>query len=236
MKLNRLLQFSEVHCFGKQGKNKNIRCFLITSISFLLISCSIGGKGSNIALDTIKPPFSIENSLCKIKSNGYFKKYGLIISNFYEITDSYFFDFDNDKIKDTLVILSPINMLLPSINSECSEVKKGNRLLIIINKKRASIFENVIRNEFGSATIGTESISESKDGFTLSYYQGQACYFEYEIKVIYKNNTFFVNEIILKSGGCPGEKEKKIDFINKNLLLKNYNRASIDSLRMANEF
>lgn len=185
-----------------------------------------------VKIDTIKPEVEIKSYECAYSFQGYFEKYGYVISNFYEELDYWFIDLDNDSLNDTLSILSPRNMVTPSENKICENEKKSNRLLLINKKGRKFLFYNVIRNEFGNATIGAEFIEKTNNGFKLSYHKGQSCFLDYDINVSYFDDSFFIDSIKLRSG-CPGDKEKIaiIKYSKQEFPLTNYKRTMIDSLK-----
>ena len=186
-------------------------------------------------IDTLEPEIRIENYNCAEKFAGYYNDYGYIISNFYEKIAYNVIDIDNDNVNDTLIILSPKNMIIPSENIMCKDEKISNRILLVNKKGSKLIFKNVIRNKFGSGTIGSEFIEKTDNGFKLAYHLGQACFFDYDINIIHFENNLFISSIKLRSG-CPGEKEKikLIKFSKKDFPLSSYKRTIIDSLKNSN--
>ncbi len=174
--------------------------------------------------DTIRYSSSIINRECREKSIGFYNKYGFCISNFYEIVNVAFVDLDSNNTNDTIVILAPKNMLIPSENLECSKEEKSDRLLLISMGKVRKVYDNVICNDFGNATVGIENIEPIKSGFKLTNHIGQACFLDYEIHVKYYEKEFYIEKITSISN-CPGGAEK---VLNKNYKQEEFNLAEYD--------
>lgn len=187
-------------------------------------------------LDTIQPEYKIaNNSPCFDISKGYFKKFGIVISNFYEVTKILSIDLNNDKKMDSLIILTP-NSLIPDAEKGGVCYRKDtieNRLLIKIlnldNKRELSIFKNVISNNSSAAWDGSEDIKITKNGFELIGRRGQGCVFEYNIYILNNKNRLYVDSIKFYSS-CSDKKEFKINY-NKPLLLESFNKEIIDSIK-----
>jgi hypothetical protein len=226
--------------FGKyQKNNKMIKKIIIAVLFIFVVSCKnnnpIFAQNKKIVNDTIKPKFLNKNSVCYSNSLKFSKKYGFVISDFYDVSEEQIFDIDEDLKKDTIVILSPLT-LTPATDCELNNDKLiDNRILIIsMSNGKIFLFDNVITNELGIGTLGAEFIKESKNGFILEKEVGQSCFFKYEIQIKYSDDKFIIQNIFLHSGGCPDNKtnNKKIDFSNKKYLLEKYNRQTIDSLKI----
>ncbi len=184
--------------------------------------------------DTIKPKFLNKNSSCYSKSLKFSKKYGFVISDFYDVSEEQTYDIDRDLKKDTIAILSPLT-LTPATDCELNNDQLiDNRILIIsMSNGKKFLFDNVITNELGIGALGAEFIKKSKNGFILEKEIGQSCFFRYEIQIKYSDNKFIIQNIFLHTGGCPDSKTNniKFDFSNKRYLLEKYNRQTIDSLK-----
>jgi hypothetical protein len=212
---------------------------IITVILIFVISCKnnspILAQNKEEVNDTIKPKFLNKNSTCYSNSLKFSKKYGFVISDFYDVSEEKIFDMDKDLKKDTIVILSPLT-LTPATDCELNNDKLiDNRILIIsMSNGKKFLFDNVITNELGIGTLGSEYIKESKNGFILEKEMGQSCFFRYEIQIKYSDDKFIIQNIFLHTGGCPDKKSynKKIDYSNKKYLLEKYNRKTIDSLKI----
>lgn len=214
---------------------------IIIVILILVVSCKnnspILAQNKEEVNDTIKPKFLDKTSLCYVNSLKFNNKFGYVISNFYDVSEEQTFDIDEDLKKDTIAILSPLN-LVPATTCELRKNELiDNRILIIsMSNGKKFLFDNVISNELGIGTLGAEFIKESKDGFILEKEIGQSCFFKYEIQIKYLSHNFYIQNILLSSGGCPNKKSDKklIDYTNKKYLLKKYNRQTIDSLKSIN--
>ncbi|MGN6494495.1 MAG: hypothetical protein ACTHLE_21060 [Agriterribacter sp.] len=206
-------------------------------IAVIISSCSTSShkaeRNNKISADTIKPGFKIQNQECQSLSTGFFIKCGFIVSSFYEVIDEQTFDVDHNGIADSLASISPKNMLLPSVYPYCRNEKKGNRILLVLIGTFRGSYDNVIRNEPGIATVGTEQIEKSISGFKLTYQKGQSCFFNYEISVNFYNNNLFVDSIAA-SAGCPAEKERSslLKYSKGELPLKSFTRTAVSTLEL----
>jgi hypothetical protein len=216
-----------------------IKKTIIILLFIFVVSCKnnspILAQNKEVANDTIKPKFLDKKSMCYSNSLKFSKKYGFVISDFYDVSEEQTFDIDEDLKKDTIAILSPLT-LTPATDCELNNNKLiDNRILIVsMSNGKKFLFDNVITNELGIGTLGAEFIKESKNGFILEKETGQSCFFKYEIQIKYSNDKFIIQNIFLHTGGCPDSKtnNKKIDYSNEKYLLEKYNRQTIDSLKI----
>lgn len=213
------------------------RVILLTFCSFLLFcknSKSAPHYNSEVINDTIKPKQLNKKSPCYANSLKFKKKYGFIISDFYDISEEIVFDIDNDQKKDTIAIISPLT-LTPASDCEIisNELTDNRVLIILLSNGKKYFFDNVITNKLGVGTLGAEFIKENNNGFILEKEIGQSCFFKYEIQIRFLNNKFIIENITLKTGGCPESKEKikVIDFKKEKFFLEKYDRKVVDSLR-----
>ena len=191
--------------------------------------------------DTINPKHKTPlNSKCFKISKGYFKRFGLTISKFYEVSKVLPIDLNNDKRVDTLVILTPLS-LIPNAEQGGVCYRKNiveNRLLLEIlnlknHQKLSKKFNNLISNESSIAWLGYEDIKVTNNGFELLGYRGQSCIFEYNISVVNKNSEFYIDNIKLKSS-CSKKKQLNLNLKKKPLKLFKYDRKMIDSIKLVN--
>ncbi len=218
----------------------NLYLFLI----FLFISC--GKKNIEIeshelvSVDTINPEYKLPmNKSCNKISEGYYNRYGLVISNFFEVTRTLPIDLNNDKLIDTLAILTPLS-LIPTAEKGGVCFRKDtteNRLLIgIYNfKNRQKLYfnyPNVIANTSSSAWGGCEKMAIDKNGFVLKGYRGQGCVFDYNIYVLVENKELYIDSIRLNSS-CSKQKSLLLNYKGKSLKLSDFNRKVIDSIKEA---
>ena len=118
--------------------------YLLFTLFIFLLSCkenknTISSK--NIFLDSIKPPNEIEiKPNCVNKTIGYYKRFGLIISNFYKPIRITSLDFNNDGKVDTIVILKPFYMQQNERICFSSKTSSDNILIFTKNVKNKSVF------------------------------------------------------------------------------------------------
>ena len=216
-----------------------IKKTIITVLFIFAISCKnnspMVAQNKTVENDTIKPKFLNKNSTCYSTSLKFSKKYGFVISDFYDVSEEQTFDINGDLKKDTIAILSPLT-LTPATDCELNNDKLiDNRILIIsMSNGNNFLFDNIITNELGIGTLGAEFIKESKNGFILEKEIGQSCLFKYQIQIKYSHDKFIIQNINLHTGGCPDKKtnNKKIDYSDEKYLLEKYNRQTIDSLKI----
>lgn len=216
--------------------------------SITILSCIKNKKtetiNARIIMDTLYGRYkSPQSSQCNEMSNGYYKKFGIFISNFYEVSSYIPYDFNNDGKVDTIAVLSPFTSIpMTKRFRDCNNKNIDNRLLIFIENmgeknKLFKIYSNIISNEISTAWEGSESLKSEKDGFNLIGDKGQGCKYEYTIFFKQKNVDFFLDNIKL-SYYCPDKPliEKRYQYSNKEILLNLYNRNTIDSLKLINGF
>ena len=202
-------------------------------MAFCWMSC-VSPPGNEIVhdgSDTLSIDFDLKDKDCAEQTSGFFKKLGFVISNFYEVAEIGALDVDGDGEIDTLAILNPKNRV-PNVAMVCAGEKKPDRVLLLSIGEDRYVFDNVVRNELGPATLGVEHINEYKGGFNLSYRMGQACYLTYDININYLHKEFYIHDITLRRGGCPGDIEqvKTYDYSSDKLRLRDYKRSMTDSL------
>jgi hypothetical protein len=212
-----------------------MKAYILPLIYVALLSCLTTSQRGEIVIqsnsDTLMPDFDILNLECQEVSNGFFRKYGFTVSNFFEVVTEEIFDVNNDGIKDSIAILSPKNLLLPSLYPFCQNEGKGNRILLVRFKDFRASYKTLIRNETGIATLGIEQIEKADSGFNLTYQKGQSCFFSYKISISFYDRNLFIDSI-KASAGCPGEKVRDtlLKYSKSEFLLENFNRTKIDSI------
>jgi hypothetical protein len=189
--------------------------------------------------DTIKPVYPLpKNSNCLALAEGYFSKFGVHISNFYEVERVFPNKLMKDLDVDTFVILSPLS-LVPTAEKagNCDREEKDtieNRILLIVSNKKESpkitAYPNAISNQTSMAWQGYENIIFIPDGFEMQASKGQGHVFEYFINVKKINKKNYVQWIKLSE--TNPYREKIFYFKRKELPFEKYNRVMIDSLRV----
>ncbi|WP_294297457.1 hypothetical protein [uncultured Chryseobacterium sp.] len=227
----------------------NIKNLMICFLLILIASCTkknvkISIADNKVKTDTLKSIYSHPKSKhCSDLAQGYYKRFGILISNFYEVGSFIPYDFNNDGATDTIAILNPFTSIPMTRNfSECYSKEINDRLLVFIKNDGSEsriyrTYANVISNEISATWEGGEFLRSEKDGFSLIGDKGQGCKFEYDIFIKQTNNEFFLNRIKM-SFYCPNQKiiEKKYNYRDEKISLKDYKRNIIDSLKIINNF
>jgi hypothetical protein len=222
---------------------------LIASFLLLLITSCTKKESTQLPKnivknDTLKSLYSHPKSAyCEDLAKGYYKKFGILISNFYEVGSFIPYDFNDDGATDTIAILNPFTSIPMTKNfRDCYSEEVNDRLLVFIKNdgSRNSIFKiysNKVSNEISPAWEGGEFLRSEKDGFSLIGDKGQGCKFEYEVFMKQSNSEFFLDNIKM-SFYCPNKKitEKTYTYTDKKISLDDYHRDVIDSLKTLNNF
>lgn len=220
-------------------------CVLIFLIFSLTLSCKKTQKNEDVnnsfIFDSIKPPKVLPKK-CSVLVDGYEMKFGVYLSNYFEVTDSFFCDINHDNKIDTLAILTPASLIPIDKANNCNEIIGfENRKLVFFEnidtkKSKIKVFNNVISNQVSIAWNGSERFEKYDNGFLLKKSSGQGCKFNYEIFVNTQSKEIIVDSINLISF-CPSGvdyKEKKVIF--KNILkIEDFNRKIIDSIKINND-
>uniref|UniRef100_UPI00404A54AF hypothetical protein n=2 Tax=Flavobacterium sp. TaxID=239 RepID=UPI00404A54AF len=219
---------------------------LILIIFLFLFSCNLKNKSKrlktneaiSLAKDTLHPLTNISDS-CKYLMIGYENKFGYVVSKYYEVKSILPFNINDDKLYDTLVVLSPASLTLDSKGFYvCNE---DNRILVeFINQnnkisKIGKIYNNVISNQISRGWGGYENLkSLGNNSFVLEASKGQSCIFEYEIFVLNKKNELYVDSIRLNSS-CSINRKLLVKFGTDSMKLSSFNRKMIDSIKLEND-
>lgn len=211
-------------------------------IFIILFSCNKKTKDDTLIIDStydsIKGPEKIHNDCFKLTS-GYKKRFGVILSNYFEISSKVFYDFNNDNKIDTIVVLTPASLIAGEKGNLCtSNSKFDNRLLVLFEnlngkKSKIKIFNNIISNQSSVAWSGFEKLYCTENGFVLKKSAGQGCKFKYSIFVNTKSDIKVIDSINFSSF-CPSEdnfREIKIQ-MEKDYKLEFFNRKFIDSIKI----
>ncbi|QKJ31069.1 hypothetical protein HQ865_15335 [Mucilaginibacter mali] len=109
--------------------------------------------------------------------NGFYRRLGITIANYYTIKDSLTIDLNKDGIKDELLILSPTS--LDDTKSDCTFKidKEPHRLLVeVINIKGTSkvreVYPNVVSN-IGGVLSHYDGIFKTMKGFKIVHEAGE---------------------------------------------------------------
>lgn len=217
-----------------------IKKYFVTCLILLIVlSCNkvkISKNENTIIFDSIKAPEGLEDS-CSVSVKGYKKKFGVILSNYFEISDQMFYDINKDEKIDTLLVLTPASMIPGEKGNSCNRADLDDRLLVVLfnldgKKSKINIFKNIISNQISVAWQGSEEFGKYKNGFKLQKSSGQGCKFDYSIFVNTTNKRIIIDSISLSSF-CPSSnnKEKNIQFF-KTKDIRKFNRKMIDSIKM----
>ena len=214
-----------------------MRTIFYTFISIIFfVNCNhYTSKKVNSSCDTIKPKIISKNSPCFEKVESYYKKYGFLVSDYYSEIDFFVDDIDNDKLIDTVSIFSPKD-LLPGTLCKHSINQTNDRVLVVKSGTGSSYkFSNIITNNKGLGTVGSELIKKSKNGFILYKHLGQNCFFDYSIEINHLKGEFFIRQIKAKIGGCEEQDNDSIilNYPHEAYRLKDFKREIIDSIRIS---
>lgn len=191
--------------------------------------------------DTVKSSNKLLSKKCYSISKGYYHRFGQVISNFYETSETLGIDLNNDNRIDTLVILTPLT-LIPTAEKGgvCwkKNINESRLLLKVLNLKSGQklnrIYRNIITNVSSFAWGGCEKISKIKDGFVLSGSRGQGCIFDYKIHVLNNRQKLYIKKIEFYSS-CSKKSKLKIDYKNCSFPIEKYNTNIIEYLKNKND-
>lgn len=210
--------------------NKYIKINIIFFFSLVILSCnthSLENKDNSFEKITPIEDYALKNQNCKYLFDGYFNRFGIAISNYYEIIDYVKF---NDK--DTVAIISP-KILTPTAQEcrvEDKEVING-RILIIQYDNETKVFYNVVSNNIGDGTSGCELIEERDNGFRLYKTLGQACTLKYCIDIDINDKEPVISKISIEYTCRDEQYKSEFIFDESQFLLVDYKRdKTIDSL------
>lgn len=205
--------------------------FIISSI--LSCSSTLKNKNSNSfnsRIDTIFASLNYKeknkNDTCLSISNLFYKRFGVIISDYYIIKDSLALDLNYDSIIDTLIVLSPLNL---EINySDCQIDSSTKRLLVeIINdhgKARIrNIYSNLISNS-GGVLSHYNGIFKTKNGFKIVHQAGARYSWLYSMEFSFTYRNKLTLKKIIKICSFDGF-DKTQEF--------NYNQLPVDNINMS---
>ena len=225
---------NHVHYFGQDLKLRSYEIpILYIYRLFNFISCNkIENKNiKDNPKDTVKKPkkISVEEN-CLEQVRGYKNKYGIVFSNYYR-DQPISFDFDNNKIIDTIVVLKPY---YESNEDDCfpNNSEFDFPILLIsktINKKSEifKIYKNVLKC---NTPVYYEEIKINKSGFIISKDLTGNNGFYTKTFVSFKQNDFYVDSVRVESWGLKQYK-KTLKFADTSFPLSNYKRTDIDSIR-----
>lgn len=235
----------EVVYFGKLVKNKPMRVLIIFVMFFLLFSCSYNVPQATRERafsiyqngDTLKPYYPLpKDPNCIAIAEGFYTRFGIWISNYYEIEDVVPNGSNRNYYVDSFAILSPLS-LIPTLekggncNRENVDTFENRILLLISNQENLKIvaYPNAISNQATVAWQGYENVIPQTNGFELHGSKGQGHIFEYTIYIEFINENLFVQWIKLSE--THPYREKTFKFKREELPFSSYKRELIDSLR-----
>lgn len=186
---------------------------------------------NHLSKDTLfEPKNNLLEKKCLDQVKGYKDKYGIVFSNYYR-DQPIPFDFDNNKIVDTIVILTPFykdgfDGCFPN-NSEFDFP------ILLISKTtegKSKVFKTYIDALKCNTSVYYEEITTTKNGFIISKDITGNNGFYTKTYISFKHNDFYVDSISVESWGFL-RYQKTLKFINKTFTLSRYKRTDIDSIR-----
>ena len=214
--------------------------YLIITLFIFLLSCkenqnAISSK--NILVDSIKPPNKIIiKQNCINKTKGYYERFGLIISNFYQPIRTSSIDFNNDGENDTIAIMKPFYMQQNEYKCFSSKTDSDNILVFAKTIKNKSVFFKKYSKVISlkDENLGIEDIESKTNGFTINGDWGHSNKLFSSVYVSYKNNDFYVDSLKIESWGIH-QYNRTYKYDNLAYPLSKYKREVIDSLQSVNE-
>ncbi|MCP2029658.1 hypothetical protein L1276_004852 [Flavobacterium sp. HSC-32F16] len=207
---------------------------LIFLIGIFFTSCDRTEKkikeNNNVLKDTIKKPIDIslyKNCLQQIQ--GYKNRYGITFSNYYK--DSFLsFDFDNDKLIDTIIVLKPYH----EIDADCFTSNTDFDFPILLISKNVNNISKILKTYANALQCNTpvyyEEISTNKDGFVISKDITGNNGFYTKTYVVFKFNDFYIDSINVQSWGRL-QYNKTLKYNAKIFPFSKFKRTDVDSIR-----
>ncbi|MCL2597677.1 MAG: hypothetical protein FWD66_08500 [Paludibacter sp.] len=148
--------------------------------------------------DTIK---SNTIDICNL-SDKYFNFGGIVISDYYVVSDSLYIDLNRDNLTDCLLVLTP-KPLLPEFNNCFSDDVNYCRILVeIINDngryRIRNTYDNLIDN-IGGVLSEYNGMYKTKNGFKIIHEAGAKFSYEYTMFFDVKQNGVYLSKI---TKGC----------------------------------
>ena len=214
--------------------------YLIFALFIIFSSCKENQKAlssNKILLDSIKCPKDIiikEN--CVHKTKGYYERFGLIISNYYNTIETNTTDYDKDGYLDTIAIIKPFYKVQSEYQCYPSESNSDNILVIIKTVKTKNVFFKKFTKVLSikDENLGIEDIESNVNGFVISGDWGHSNKLFSSVYVSYKKNDFYVDSLKIESLGIH-QYNRTYKYDNLAYPLSKYKREVIDSLQSVNE-
>jgi hypothetical protein len=210
-------------------------------ICIVLFSCKENQntlqENRKVILDSVNRPKKVLlNDICLKKTNGYYQRFGVEISNYYRAIKTTPIDFNKDGEIDTIAIIKPF-YILPN-EYKCFPTNTNDDNILIISqtiKNRSILFKKydkviAIKDE----NLGIEEIKSISNGFIVNGDWGHSNKLFSSIYISYNNNNFFVDSLKIESWGL---KQYSKTYKHDNLIypLSKYKRGIVDSLQTVNE-
>lgn len=206
-------------------------------LSIILFSCNNKTEKNvilhspDLSRDTL---FGPKNNLFKKKCldqvKGYKNKYGIVYSNYYR-DQPIPFDFDNNKIVDTIVVLKPF--YVNGFDGCFPNNAEFDFPILLVSKtinrksKIFKIYKNVLKC---NTPVYYEEIKINKSGFIISKDLTGNSGFYTKTYVSFKHNDFYVDSISVESWGWK-QYTKTLKYTSKSFKFSKYKRTDIDSIR-----
>jgi len=206
----------------------------------LVISCSNHEfEGENNHIDTIyqRANLSKTNPNCIQISSGYFNRYNLTISNFYEVQQETHADINSDGQIDTIAILTPLSLVGSSKKGGVCfcDTSLDSRILIISlnyrssNSRKSWVLTNFLSNEDPYNVF--QKIKYNNGGIIIEGAEGSSIVFYYDIYFSYFMNNFYISKIIYSRTTSIEEFTLSKPFENHSISIDKFDRNLVDSIR-----
>lgn len=165
---------------------------------------------------TVVHNFLSENDRSELL-NKFYIDFGIVIPKYYNVTDSFPIDLDEDELIDTLVLLTPV--IFEDVSYiDYLKAESPKRILVeVLNKKAGSKIRNVYNNlasNVGGVLSKYAGIYKTKQGFEMHYQSGSrySWSFVVEFSTHYPDSIFLVRqEKICSFASCDIKQEQLFD-------------------------
>jgi hypothetical protein len=212
--------------------NKKQALYFLVVIHIIILACDLNLKGTNkkiiqASYDTVRfDNINDTDKICKSLAKSFYKRFGIIISNYYIVMDSLAVDLNRDSFMDTIIILSPIPLEPVYENYNCNFENQPKRLLIeIINDGGKSKIRNVYSDlvtDVGGVLSHYNGIFKTKDGFKIVHQSGAKYSWLYTVE--FSTATKNKLTLIKISKNCSFEGEgRNLDYNFNNQTIERIN-------------
>ncbi|MDP4291674.1 MAG: hypothetical protein Q8908_11385 [Bacteroidota bacterium] len=190
-------------------------------LSFKSISNSIPFSKNQVCYDTIhaiglKNQRNIGDNCLKV-ANTFYKRFGVLISDYYVVKDSLALDLNGDNVVDTIAILSPISLEVGPNECRFDSIPKRLLVEIIANKnglaKIRHIYTNLLSNS-GGVLSHYSGMYKTNDGFMIIHQAGARYSWQYSMNFSVAKKGYITLRKISKRCTFNGHDKKAVYYYN----------------------